>query len=655
MTLLLAGCTSAPGESTPTVAEGWRTAGSSADATATLRDLPVESLAPDVVSRAAADLAPPTNRWYSGLVFGEAVQRIFPFPLALDVRSDSFAVALPRVVVAERAITSDVPAGIGIGVPADGLEIVRTDPVSVTVRYSRDGEPVGDLTTAQGWPVVAFTAATEVALTADAALEPVADGTWSATIAGQEYGVRAPGAGVDGRALTLAAGATAQWFAVPDDSDIETWAAALGESVEGVSTSFSLGADTASTRLDYGTATILVPFAGRQAAGDCDLGSFDTPYGVVNACAATTLEWTVPLVQPRGAYEFDELDDASRSDLVAQIEQDLALTPAIPADTYFGGKALARLGALTTLASAVGATELADRVADRLELELEPWLDPRGCETRSDHCFIYDDELRLVVSGTPSFGSEEGNDHHFHYGYFLSAAAALAAQRPELVETLAPIMDVLAADVAAGAADDALPALRAFDPYRGHSWASGLSPFADGNNQESSSEAVAAWNGLALWAAASGDDDLAATAVWLLSAEADAARTLWLEPDLPDGYEHGIVSLTWGAKRDYATWFSGEGSAILGIQALPIGPVSLDYLAGDPARVASNVADAGGDAAFDGPLGEYVLQYSALGGPDALAHAESLTADLDPAALDDGTSMSAILAWLAAVRLDSSG
>ena len=39
-----------------------------------------------------------------------------------------------------------------------------------------------------------------------------------------------------------------------------------------------------------------------------------------------------------------------------------------------------------------------------------------------------------------------------------------------------------------------------FDPYRGHSWASGPSPFASGNNQESSSEAVAAWNGLALWA-----------------------------------------------------------------------------------------------------------------------------------------------------------
>ncbi len=211
-------------------------------------------------------------------------------------------------------------------------------------------------------------------------------------------------------------------------------------------------------------------------------------------------------------------------------------------------------------------------------------------------------------------------------------------------------MNALAADVAGGSGD-ALTALRVFDPYRGHSWAAGLAPFADGNNRESSSEAVAAWNGLALWAEASGDDELLGRAEWLLSNEAAAARTLWLEPtDLPAGYAHTIVSISWGAKRDDATWFSAEPSAILGIQALPLGPVSLEYLAGDPARVAENVADAG-DTAFTGPLGDYVQAYSALGSPDAASAAA--TAFAARTTFDDGWSKALALAWVAAVQTRS--
>ena len=134
----------------------------------------------------------------------------------------------------------------------------------------------------------------------------------------------------------------------------------------------------------------------------------------------------------------------------------------------------------------------------------------------------------------------------------------------------------------------AFPAIRTFDPVEGHSWASGYSPFADGNNQESSSEAVSAWNGVALWAAVRGDGALGERAQWMLSAEADATRRLWLEPDLsgfPE-FDHGIASLEWGAKRDYATWFSAEPSAMLGIQLIPMSPIAPAYLASRQPRAA---------------------------------------------------------------------
>ena len=45
----------------------------------------------------------------------------------------------------------------------------------------------------------------------------------------------------------------------------------------------------------------------------------------------------------------------------------------------------------------------------------------------------------------------------------------------------------------------AFPFLRNFDPYEGHSWASGVGLGDAGNNQEPSSEAVNAWAGLILW------------------------------------------------------------------------------------------------------------------------------------------------------------
>ncbi|WP_249353752.1 glycosyl hydrolase [Microbacterium sp. 2FI] len=648
----------APTTAPPATTRGWQTPGASTDAATEVAALPVDRIAADVASRTADDLAPPTNRWYSGIAF-ETPERIFPFPLALDLTTASFAVSLPGVAVSPTTIaTAEAPA-IGVGVPADDYTVVAADPVSVTVRFTNAGAPVGDLTTASGWPVVAFTAATAVDLTADTTLTAAGEGAWTATIGEQEFGLRAPGADVADGILSLPAGATAQWFAVPADSDASAWAAALDDPITGVDTSYSTSDDSVATRLSYaGTdATVVVPLPGREPDAGCDLGTFATIHGTASACASTTLEWSVPRRDALGAYDLDGLDGSARTALAEQIAADLAATEPVPADTYFGGKGLARLGDLLGIARSIGDEDLADRIADRLADEFAPWTDPDGCTDRDERCFVYDDALRLVVGRTPSFGAEEGNDHHFHYGYFLAAAAALVEARPDSGDALAPVIDALAADISAGAPDEALPALRVFDPYQGHSWASGLSPFADGNNQESSSEAVAAWNGLARWASARGDRGLEATALWLLSAEADAARTQWLAPDLAGfaGYEHEIVSLAWGGKREYATWFSAEPSAILGIQVLPIGPIALDYLAGDPEGVARRVAEAGGDAAFDGALGEYVLAYSALGDDDARARAAEIVEGLDADSLDDGTSLSAILAWLAAVDLAGAG
>ncbi|BDV31129.1 hypothetical protein Microterr_17890 [Microbacterium terricola] len=642
--VLLGGCTAAGTDADTD-------AGPSA---APLADVPMQRTATLDMSRLAEGVTPPTNRWYSGLAFGADPQPVYPYPLAFAASADGFAVDLPPVTASATTVSALFAGGLGVDLAATGFQVVRADPVSVTLRYSDGDGAIGDVTVAEGWPVVGFTAARDATLTPAAALTPSGDGVWAASADETSFGVTAPGAEWDGGGLHVAVGASAQWFAVPADSTLAAWTAALSAPVDAVAVSHSTTAETATTTLEYeGTsATVLVPFAGRDGADDCGLGSFPTAYGTASACAATGLEWDVPRLEARDAYDLARLDESERARLATQIDADLAATGPLPVDTYYGGKALARLGDLLSLARSIGADALADEVADRLDEELAPWIQADGCATRTAQCVTYDDALHLVVGREPSFGSEEGNDHHFHYGHFLLAAAALAEHRPSAAAALAPVIDLLAADIATGADDPDLPALRVFDPYRGHSWASGPAPFADGNNQESSSEAVAAWNGLALWAQVRSDDALAATAEWMLSAEAEAARTLWLEPkDLADGYEHGIVSLSWGGKRDYATWFSAEPSAILGIQLLPMGPLAQEYLAGDPDRIARNVAEAGGAASFRGPLGDYVLMYSALAGADALAVAQAALADLPDDAIDDGNSRSAMQAWVAAVHL----
>ena len=61
-----------------------------------------------------------------------------------------------------------------------------------------------------------------------------------------------------------------------------------------------------------------------------------------------------------------------------------------------------------------------------LTAELTKWFDPKGCETSATKCFVYDDGIKSIIGLEASFGSDEENDHHFHYGYFLYAAALVA-------------------------------------------------------------------------------------------------------------------------------------------------------------------------------------------------------------------------------------
>src|SRR5687768_6219975 len=141
------------------------------------------------------------------------------------------------------------------------------------------------------------------------------------------------------------------------------------------------------------------------------------------------------------------------------------------------------------------------------------------------------------------------------------------------------MLGLLVRDVANPARDDAeFPFLRCFDPYAGHSWASGHARFGDGNNNESSSEAMNAWAGFVLLGEATGDTSLRDLGAWLFTTELAAIEDYWFGvhgDTFPTTYPPSAVTMVWGGKGANATWFSADPEMVHGINWLPITGASL--------------------------------------------------------------------------------
>jgi endo-1,3(4)-beta-glucanase len=609
-------------------------------------------------TRLAAGLVPPTNRWFSGLVFGEP-QPVFPLPLSFGLTDNGMAFGQPTVVTTAKNIAGGHVPAIGVDVGAASAEVSAYDAVSVTVD-SRDaaGAVLGRTVIAEGSPFVAYHAGQTGSVTTTVPWT-VRDDHWTTEVGGLTYGLVVTDGTVSGRTVNLEESGVATWFPVPADGSGAALAQLARHPLTGGSFGYAVDTDTVTTTLTYraegNTAYARLPHQQKDAAGGptCDLGTYPSIYGVMTLCAGNELAWRAPLIAPTSALDASRLSGEQRAELAQQVSADVAATPAFPADTYFGGKALYRAAMLYQLATQVGADDAAADIKARLVTTIDQWTDPQGCAQRPSFCFVYDEQARGMVGMTPSFGSEEFNDHHFHYGYLLLAAGVLGQADADLVTRWAPVMDLVAADLGSAGGNGAFPDLRVFDVYAGHSWASGTSPFADGNNQESSSEAAMAWTGLATWAAVRGNEALRTQSIWMLSLEAQSGATYWTDADLTQpvyaDYEHQVVSLNWGGKRDYGTWFSAEPAAMLAILLIPMTPAAT-YLGGDPARIEANVAEATGGR-FEQKFGDYLLMYAGLAGEDQRATALDQARALDDRWIDDGNSRSYLLAWLMTVQV----
>ena len=133
----LVGCTTAPlaggrsGGTTGQAATPVLDAAATASALATLGTKPGKDLKP---VRLGPGLVPPTNRWFSGLVFGDKPQPVFPLPLSFGLDAAGFGFGVPEVKTTAKTIMGGYRPIAKIGLTGSaGWKVTGYDEASVTL------------------------------------------------------------------------------------------------------------------------------------------------------------------------------------------------------------------------------------------------------------------------------------------------------------------------------------------------------------------------------------------------------------------------------------------------------------------------------------------------------------------------------------------
>lgn len=189
------------------------------------------------------------------------------------------------------------------------------------------------------------------------------------------------------------------------------------------------------------------------------------------------------------------------------------------------------------------------------------------------------------------------NDHHFHYGYHVYAAAVVAKYDPAWAANYFDKILLYIRDYANPWTDDEyFTPFRQKDWWLGSSWASGIvsaenSPH--GRNQESSSEAIAAYESMALFGQVMTDvlssQDHTRLEIakmvrdageLLTTTEIEATNRYWHvwsskthKNTYPKAYTQPVVGMLYDTMASFQTWFSPLTVVSYGIQLMPFTPV----------------------------------------------------------------------------------
>ncbi|MEU7961283.1 glycosyl hydrolase [Micromonospora humida] len=608
----------------------------------------------------------PTNDWWSSLLWKKTncsySEPLHAHPVSYQTFTDGLGFSAPSA-----ATVSGTATGVGefkytytedirVGVAALGAPVVKVDDWTdwTVTPYWSDGARTLRATIGHGLPFAYFQASG-----GDAQINPTggAATVWSNsgatigfTVRGHDYVGYAPTGATwtvtNGRITSGLAGKGYFSIALLPPTADATARASLATSygryahahVTGTRVGYTYDPATSAVTTTYsftttareGTATqtvvSLYPHQWKALAGSTPLtqtypsarGRMKVLTGVASFRTAMKFHGVLP--------EVPAVATGSGTDL-AQLKEQLAAVRGNPmdqrgTDTYWTGKGLGRAARIAEIADQVGDTETRNAALNAIRSTLTDWF--TATPGKAAKVFYYDRNWGTLIGYPASYGSDqELNDHHFHYGYFIAAAATLAKFDPAWAaqSQYGGMVDLLIRDANNyQRSDTRFPYLRDFDIYAGHDWASGHGSFNAGNNQESSSEGMNFANALIQWGQATGNTAVRDAGVFIYTTQAAAIGEYWFDVDdenYPAAFGHSTVGMVWGDGGAYATWFSAEPEMIQGINMLPVTGGHL-YLGYRPAYNKANYAELVRNNGGEPTVWQDILwQFLALGDPDA--------------------------------------
>ncbi|MFW5950299.1 MAG: glycosyl hydrolase [archaeon] len=458
-----------------------------------------------------------------------------------------------------------------------------------------------------------------------------------------------------------------------------------GDVVSEVRATFEFVTEDKSESTAVGSLAGLMPHQWKYSDADLTDLEYWSPRGTMKVHAGTSFQTTktypgvLPHLPDEGSYDNSTLE----SYVEKEKEADLwAEGVGSECSTYWVSKDFDNHLRTIPIAQQVGDEEAIERSIEALRKRLRSYFtvqDTTYDTSEEEEAFTYWEEFGSII-GYPAefYSSDFVNDHNFHYGYFVKAAAELARHDEEFIEDYGEMVDLMVREYSnwerptaesisettpVDSPSDAFPYLRSFDAYEGHSWASGF-PLGDGANQESSSEAMMAHSSIIMWAehrmaTADSEEERAEyrkmrdTAICLYTEEMYSIWEYWFDNDddsqpdewgsnisenatsgatgAPEGLSYDAyeyASIVWGDGYHRQTfWAQEEMEEIWGINWMPIDGHSV-YLNYDEDYADANwnrmVEARGDDTDFLEGWHTAALGYRALSDPeDAVSIAES--------------------------------
>lgn len=242
-------------------------------------------------------------------------------------------------------------------------------------------------------------------------------------------------------------------------------------------------------------------------------------------------------------------------------------------DSYNEGQVLNRLIQTARVAAEMGNTAACNLIVNTVKDRLENWL---KAETGEVAFLFYYNATWSALLGYPAGHGQDSNlnDHHFHWGYFIHAAAFVEQYQPGWAAQWGNMINLLVRDAASNNRNDNMfPYLRNFSPYAGHCWANGFATFPQGNDQESTSESMQFNSSLIHWGTITNNNAIRDLGIYLYTTEQTAIEEYWFDVNRQNfgtNQNYALVSRIWGNSYDNGTFWTNDIAASYGIELYPI-------------------------------------------------------------------------------------